>query len=144
MTQRNNDQHSHSSMAWNHWLPRQRPPWGGSFIYSSISGPTLEWFPSCVRFFFLPKIEAQQGYLVCSFQRVSLARISRMVGEHVNLFLLLGNGRRRGELTYFFSLFPWPHQEAFGILSPWPGIKLTPWTVKAQSLNYWTTREFPS
>ena len=30
----------------------------------------------------------------------------------------LGNGRRRGELTYFFSLFPWPHQEAFGILSP--------------------------
>lgn len=106
MIQRNNDQHSQSSMAWNHWLPRQRPPpWGGSFIYSSISGPTLEWFPSCVRFSFLPKIDAQQGYLVCSFQRVSLARISRMVGEHVNLFLLSGNGRRRGELTYFFFSF---------------------------------------
>ena len=74
--------------------------------------------PKLCEILFLPKIEAQQGYLVCSFQIVSLARISRMVGEHVNLFLLSGNGRRRGELTYFFSLFPWPHQEAFGILSP--------------------------
>ena len=32
---------------------------------------------------------------------------------------------------------------AFGILVPQPGIKLGPNVVRAQSLNPWTTREFP-
>ena len=32
---------------------------------------------------------------------------------------------------------------AFAILVPQPGIKLGPNVVRAQSLNPWTTREFP-
>ena len=31
-----------------------------------------------------------------------------------------------------------------GILVPWPGIKLVPLALGAQSLNHWTTREIPS
>ena len=35
-----------------------------------------------------------------------------------------------------------PHCMACGILVPWPGIEPGPAAVKAQSPNYWATREF--
>ena len=37
----------------------------------------------------------------------------------------------------------WPHCVACRILFPWPGTEPGPSTVKAQSPNHWTTREFP-
>ena len=43
-------------------------------------------------------------------------------------------------LQYFFSL----HHVACGILVPWPGMEPAPLAVKVQSLNHWTTRQFPS
>ena len=42
----------------------------------------------------------------------------------------------------FFFFFP-PHLVASGILVLPPGMELTPFAVKAWSLNHWTTREFP-
>ena len=44
------------------------------------------------------------------------------------------------ECLFFFF---WPHHVSCGILVPWPGIKPTPLAMKAQSLNHWTTGEFP-
>ena len=43
----------------------------------------------------------------------------------------------------FNFLFSWPCQAACGILVPWPGIKLSPPALEAESLNYWTTKEVP-
>ena len=40
----------------------------------------------------------------------------------------------------FFFWLPWI---VHGILVPRPGVKLLPPTLEAQSLNHWTTREFP-
>ena len=44
-----------------------------------------------------------------------------------------------GDLIFFF----WPHPEACRILVPQPEIELGPLSVKAQSPNHWTAREFP-
>ena len=44
-------------------------------------------------------------------------------------------------ILYIFFLF-WSHHAACGTLVPQPGIELMP-LVKAQSLNHWTSREFP-
>ena len=48
--------------------------------------------------------------------------------------------------TGFFCLFHFVllHLEACGILVLQPGIETGPLTVKAQSLNQWTAREFPT
>ena len=45
-------------------------------------------------------------------------------------------------MSHKLSFF-WPHLTACGILVPWPGIELGPSAKKAQSPDYWTTREFP-
>lgn len=73
---------------WNHKRPWPRPPWRWPFIYSLASGAVLEQFAIFVRFSSHLKIEAQQKYSVCSFQKVFLAGISKMVCKHVNLISL--------------------------------------------------------
>ena len=45
---------------------------------------------------------------------------------------------------FFFFFFFWPCHSAYGILVPQPGIEPRSWAVKAQTLNHWTTREFPA
>ena len=48
--------------------------------------------------------------------------------------------------SFFFLTFSkilWPHHNACGILFPQSGIKPAPPTMKAWSLNHWTTEEFP-
>ena len=45
------------------------------------------------------------------------------------------------KLKYILSLFIWPCCRACEILVPQPRIK--PLALKVQSLNHWTTREFP-
>ncbi|XP_073659844.1 glycerol kinase 5 isoform X4 [Tursiops truncatus] len=40
-------------------------------------------------------------------------------------------------------LFFWLHRGTYGILVPQPGMEPTPRALEAQSLNNWTTREFP-
>ena len=46
-------------------------------------------------------------------------------------------------LILFFLIFGL-HRAACGILAPWPEIEPAPPALAAQSLNHWTTREFPS
>ena len=49
--------------------------------------------------------------------------------------------------TFFcfsFLIFVWLQYMVCRILVPWLGIEPRPLTVKAQSLNHWTTKEFPS
>ena len=46
-------------------------------------------------------------------------------------------------LFIFIYLYFWPRHAAWGISVPRPGIEPRPFTVKAQSPNHWTTREFP-
>ena len=44
--------------------------------------------------------------------------------------------------TYLF-IYLFSHHMACGILFPQPGIKPVPPAVEGQSLNHWTTRDFP-
>ena len=46
-------------------------------------------------------------------------------------------------MNYFILFLAAPYSIAYGILVPCPGIEHRPLTVKAWSLNHWTTREFP-
>ena len=47
-------------------------------------------------------------------------------------------------ILFYIILYFWPGRPACGILVPRPGIEPGPSAVKVQSLNHWTTREFPS
>ena len=48
-----------------------------------------------------------------------------------------------GLVGVFFFFFFWLHRTACGILVPWTGIKPVTSAMKVQSLNHWTTGEFP-
>ena len=42
---------------------------------------------------------------------------------------------------FCFFFFNWPYHVTYGILVPWPGIKLKPSALEAQNRNHWTSRE---
>ena len=58
--------------------------------------------------------------------------------SHTDMFL-----GKHGIFKKIFNLYFWPCHVARGILVPWPGIEPVLPAVEVQSLNHWSTREFP-
>ena len=67
-----------------------------------------------------------------SFPTQGSTQISCIAGRHSTFWAT-------GEAPLF--IFSWPYHMACGISVPWPGMKLAPPALEAQSPNHWTARE---